>query len=83
MRMFIFLHGYLIILFNQLAPKIYVTKQNQEIMSFSMRWLLTSLKSHSPYSEKTEGFYKADNCINDIIFGASLFVFCNSNTYFQ
>ncbi len=34
-------------------------------------------------SEKMDGIYKADNFINDIAFGASLFVFCDLNTYFQ
>ncbi len=37
----------------------------------------------NPNSEKVEGFYKGDNFINDIAFGASLFVFCDLNTYFQ
>ncbi len=37
----------------------------------------------NPNSEKVEGFYKGDNFINDIAFGASLFVLCDLNTYFQ
>ncbi len=30
-----------------------------------------------------EEFYEADNFINDIIFGDSVFVFSNNNIYFQ
>ncbi len=30
-----------------------------------------------------EGIYKADNFINDIAFGASLFILCDLKTYFQ
>ncbi len=30
-----------------------------------------------------ERIYKADNFINDIAFGASVFIFCDLNTYFQ
>ncbi len=32
-------------------------------------------------SEKTEGFFKIDNFINDIAFRASLCVFCDLNKY--
>lgn len=52
-------------------------------MSISMKWSLVSHESLDPNSEKIEGFYKGDNFINDIAFGASLFVFCDLNTYFQ
>ncbi len=45
--------------------------------------VLASHESLDPKSEKIEGFYKGDNFINDIAFGASLFVFCDLNTYFQ
>ncbi len=48
-----------------------------------MKWSLISNESLAPNSEKIERFYKGDNCINDIVFGASLFVFCDLNTYFQ
>ncbi len=48
-----------------------------------MKWSLVSHESLHPNSEKTEGFYKGDNFINDIAFGTSLFVFCDLNTYFQ
>ncbi len=44
---------------------------------------LVSLESFEKNTEKSEGFYKADNFINDIAFGASLFVLCDLNTYFQ
>ncbi len=46
---------------------------------------MVSDESLDPNSEKIEGFYKGDTCniINDISFGASLFVFCDLNTYFQ
>ncbi len=40
-------------------------------------------ESLDPNSVKIEGFYKGDNFINDIAFGASLFVFCDLNTYSQ
>ncbi len=30
-----------------------------------------------------EAIYKTDNFINDIAFGASLFIFVDLNTYFQ
>ncbi len=43
---------------------------------------LVSLESLDPNSEKIEGFYKGDNFINDIAFGASLLAFCDLNTYF-
>ncbi len=42
-----------------------------------MKWSLVSLEPLDPNSEKIEGFYKGDNVINDIAFGASLFVFCD------
>ncbi len=48
-----------------------------------MKWSLVSRESLNPNSEKIEGFYKGDNFINDIAFGASLFVFCDLNIYFQ
>ncbi len=48
-----------------------------------MKWSLVSLESLDPNSDKMEGIYKADNFINDIAFGASLFVFCDLNIYFQ
>ncbi len=48
-----------------------------------MKWSLFSRESLDPNSEKIEGFYKGDNFINDIGFVASLFVFCDLNTYFQ
>ncbi len=48
-----------------------------------MKWSLDSLESLDPSSEKMEGIYKADNFINDIAFGDSLFGFCDLNTYFQ
>ncbi len=52
-------------------------------MSISMKWSLVSHESLDPNSEKIEGFYNSDNFINDIAFGASLFIFCDLNTYFQ
>ncbi len=52
-------------------------------MSISMKWGLVSLKSLDPKSLTIKGFYKTDNFINDIAFQASLFVFCDLNTYFQ
>ncbi len=48
-----------------------------------MKQSLFSLEYLHPNSEKIEGFYKGDNFINDIAFGASLFVFCDLNTYIQ
>ncbi len=48
-----------------------------------MKWSLVSLESLDPKSDKMEGIYKADNFINDIAFGASLFIFCDLNTYFH
>ncbi len=48
-----------------------------------MKWSLISLKSLDPNSEKLEGIYKTDNFIDDIAFGASLFVFFDLNTHFQ
>ncbi len=44
-------------------------------MSISMKWSLVSHESLDPNSEKIDGFYKGDNFINDIAFGASLFCF--------
>ncbi len=41
------------------------------------------LESLYPNSEKMEGIYKTDNFINDIAFGAFLFVFFDLNTYLQ
>ncbi len=52
-------------------------------MSISKKWNLDSLEPLDPNSEKVEGFYKANNFINDVAFGTSLFVFCDLNTYFQ
>ncbi len=52
-------------------------------MSISMKWSLVSCESLDTNSEKIVGFYKGDNFINDIAFGASLFVYCDLNTYFQ
>ncbi len=46
----------------------------------------SSFVSHEcldPNSKKIDGFYKGDNFINDIAFGASLFIFSDLNTYFQ
>ncbi len=48
-----------------------------------MKRSLFSHESLDPNSEKIEGFCKGDNFINDIVFGVSLFVFCDLNTYFQ
>ncbi len=48
-----------------------------------MKWSLVSHESLDANSEKIEGFYKSDNFINDIAFDASLFIFCDLNTYFQ
>ncbi len=47
-----------------------------------MKGRLVSLESLDPNSEKMEGIHKTDDLINDIAFGASLFVFCDLNTYF-
>ncbi len=52
-------------------------------MSISMKWSLVSCESLETNSEKIVGFYKGDIFINDIAFGAFLFVFCDLNTYFQ
>ncbi len=80
---FIFLCEYLI-LFTQVAQKKKnVTRQIKKKMSISMKWNLISRESLDPNSEKIEGFYKGDTFINDIAFGASLFVFCDLNTYLQ
>ncbi len=49
-------------------------------MSISMKVDLVSLDTESG---KIDGFYKSNNFINNIAFGASLFVFCDLNTYFQ
>ncbi len=48
-----------------------------------MKWSFVSLESLDPNSGKMEGIYKTDNCINGIAFGASLFIFCDLNIYFQ
>ncbi len=48
-----------------------------------MKWSLVGHEFLDPNSEKIEGFYKGDNFITEIAFGASLFVFCALNTYFQ
>ncbi len=47
-----------------------------------MKLNLVSCESLDPNSEKIEGFYQGDNFINDIAFGATLFVFCDLYTYF-
>ncbi len=52
-------------------------------MSISMKWSLVSHESLDPNSENIEEFYKVDNFINNIAFGASLVVFCDLSTYFQ
>ncbi len=52
-------------------------------MSISKKWSLVSLEPLDLNSEKVEGFYKAKNVINDIVFGISSFVFPDWNTYFQ
>ncbi len=44
-----------------------------------MKWSLVSLESLDPNSEKMEGIYNAHDFINDIAFGASVFVFCDLN----
>ncbi len=48
-----------------------------------MKWSLVSLESLDPNYVKIEEIYKADYFINDIAFGASLFAFCDLNTYFE
>ncbi len=48
-----------------------------------MKWSLVSREYLDPNSEKMEGFHKGDNFINDIAFGASLFVFSDLNIHFQ
>ncbi len=48
-----------------------------------MKLGLVSLDSLDPNSERMEGIYTADDYINYIAFGVSLFVFCDLNTYFQ
>ncbi len=52
-------------------------------MSISKKWILVSLEPLDPNSKKVEGLCKSKNVMNDIAFGASLFVFCDLNTYFQ
>ncbi len=47
-----------------------------------MKWSLVSRESPRTNSEKIEGFYKSKIFINNIAFGASLFIFCDLNTYF-
>ncbi len=49
-------------------------------MSISVKWSLVSLEPLNPNSGKVEGYYKGNKCINDIVFGTSLFVFCDLNT---
>ncbi len=41
----------------------------------SRKWSLVSHESPNPNSEKIDGFYKDDNFINDIAFGAFLIYF--------
>ncbi len=48
-----------------------------------MKWSLVSFEYLDPNSKNMEGLYKADHFINDIAFGASLFIFCDLNTYLQ
>ncbi len=48
-----------------------------------MTWTLVSLEFLDPNYKKMAGIYKTDNFINDIAFGASLFVFFDLNTHFQ
>ncbi len=48
-----------------------------------MKWGVVSLVSFDLNSEKMTRIYKAGYYINDITFGASLFVFCDLNTNFQ
>ncbi len=50
---------------------------NLENMCISITWGLVSLESFDQNSEKLAEFYKADNCINNIGFGAYLFVSCD------
>ncbi len=52
-------------------------------MIICLKWSMVSHESLDSNSENIEGFYKGDNFISDIAFGASLFVFCDLNTYFQ
>ncbi len=52
-------------------------------MSISIKRSSVSHESLDPNSEKIEGYYKGDNFTNDIAFCASLFVFCDLNTYFK
>ncbi len=47
-----------------------------------MKWSLVSLDSLDPNSQKMAGIYKTETFINDVAFGASLFVFCDLNTHF-
>ncbi len=65
------------IIYSISTNKWYVTRQIKKIWVsvWNEVWLVVSL---NPNSEKIEWFYKSDNFINDIAFGASLF-----NTYFQ
>ncbi len=70
-----FVCGYLI-LFTQLAPKkLYVTRQIKKIWVSVWNEVLVNCESLDPNSTKIEGFHKGDNFINDIAFGASLFVY--------
>ncbi len=52
-------------------------------MSVSMKWGLWSLESIDPNSQKRDGFYKAETPMNNIRYGASLFISPDLNTYFQ
>ncbi len=58
---------------------------NWKNMSISMKWGLVSLESLDPNTKEMEGFYKANNFINDIAFGVSLFGFYDLylNMYFM
>ncbi len=47
-----------------------------------MKRSLVSRESLDSNSEKIEGFHKGDNFINDIAFGATLFISSDLNTYF-
>ncbi len=79
----LFVYGYLIILFTQLAQKMICNQANSGNLSISMKWSLVSLESLDPNSETMEGICKTDNFIDDIVFGTSLFVLFDLNTYFK
>ncbi len=68
------------IILTQLAQNMICNKANKKNTSISMKLCLFSL---DPNSEKMDGFYKAENCMNDIAFGVYLFVSCELNAYFQ